>query len=319
MRNRLLAIGVALAGIAVLVMTLNGNIIGIAPDFEEMTDGFRPVMEDASLATAEADVAALGAVSQEFGTTVMPALAGALQMDADGLNQFMGAQFPAVAAGVGALPDIIEEFTGVVGLLASQQENFEQADQIPTSNLPATTMPWILLGITLGALIVAYLMFRNAKSGSAWAMVFGVGVVIGLLVLSFIPKAQAADDMNDALKPVYNEAMVQGAGGALQVVGGMGQEMQTVMLPALAQQLQLSEAELQGFLGQFPATAAALQSLPDTMERFQGLVATFDAQLPNYESIQDTALAPVAWTVMLAGIAIFLLGGYGFYAARKEN
>ena len=319
MRNRMLAGGVVLAGLAVLVMTLNGNIIGIAPDFEEMTDGFRPVMEDETLATAKADVEALGAVSQEFGTAVMPALAGALQMDAAGLNQFMGQQFPAVAAGVGALPAIVDEFTQVVGLLESQQSNFEKSDQIPTSNLPATTMPFILLGITAGALVVAYLMIRNAKSGSLWAAGFGAVVIIGVLVLSFIPKAKAADDMNDALKPAYNAEMVQGAAGALQVVGGMGQEMQATMMPALAQQLQLSPEELQGFLSQFPATAAALESLPEAMGRFTGLVTTFDEQLPNYESVQDTALTPIAWTALVAGIAILLFGGYGYYAASKES
>jgi hypothetical protein len=319
MRNRMLAVGVALAGVAVFIALLNGNLFGIAPDFEDLTDGFRPVMQDDALATAKADVAALGAVSNEFGTAVIPQLSAALQMDAASFNGFMGQQFPAVAAGVAGLPDIVTEFTGVVGLLESQQENFEQADQIPTGNLPATTMPWILLAITLGALVVAYLMFRNAVSGSIWATAFGAAVVIGVLVLSFIPKAQAADDMNEALKPVYNTAMVQGSQGALQVVGAMGQEMQATMLPALAQQLSLSPDDLNAFLTNFPATAGALENLPAAMGRFTVMVTAFDEELTNYESITETALAPIAWTVLLAGIAIFLFGGYGFYAARKES
>ena len=180
-------------------------------------------------------------------------------------------------------------------------------------------LPWILLGITIGALVVAYLMLRSAKSGSAWAAVFGVGVTVGALVLSFVPKANAADDMNEALDPVYDAEMVQGAGGALQVVGAMGEEMQSTMLPALAQQLSLSPEQMSAFLAQFPATAGALESLPETMGRFQGLVATFDGQLSNYQSIKDTALTPIAWTALLAGIAIAILGGYGYYTARKET
>jgi hypothetical protein len=318
MQNRLLAGGIVLAGIAVFIALINGNLFGIATEFEDMTDGFRPVMEDEALATAKQDVAALGAVSNEFGTAVMPALAGALQMDEAGLNQFMGQQFPAVAAGVQALPSIVNEFTGVVGLLESQQSNFETADQIPTSNLPATTMPWIILLVSLAILAVGIWLFLRPRNGSLIATVVGALIVIGVLVLSFIPKAEAADDMNDALKPVYNAAMVEGAGGALQVVGGMGQEMQTAMLPGLQQQLGLSQEELVGFLSQFPATAGALESLPVTMGRFQGLVATFDTELSNYEAVQDTALTPIAWTVLIGGLATFLFGGYAYLIARRE-
>lgn len=318
MRNRILAGGVVLAGIAVLIATLNAGIFSIADDFEDMTDGFRPVMTDEALATAEADVAALDAVGREFNTMVMPQMSAALQMDAQSFNGFMGEQFPAVASGVNALPDIVDEFTFVVNTLEAQQANFEKADQIPTSNLPATTMPWILLGITIGALIVGFLMFRRAKSGSAWTAAFGVAVVVGVLVLQFVPKANAADDMNEALEPVYNEQMVQGAAGALQIAGAMGGEMQDTMMPALAQQLNLTPEQLSAFLSEFPATAAALETLPQSMGRFQNLVTTFDQELPNYQAVQDTALSPVAWTVLIAGIAIALLGGYGFFTARTE-
>lgn len=318
MRNRLLAGAVALAGIAVLVMTLNGNIFGIADDFEDMTDGFRPVMTDEALAAAKADVAALEAVSQEFNTMVVPQMAAALQMDAQSFGGFMQQQFPAVAAGVQALPEIVAEFNGVVSTLESQQANFEKADQIPTSNLPATTMPWILLGVTIGAVIVALLMFRNARSGAVWAAAFGLAVFVGVLVLEFVPKANAADDMNDALRPVYNEQMVQGADGALQVVGAMGNEMQTTMMPALAQQLNLTPEQLSAFLSEFPATAAALESLPQAMARFDNLVTTFERELPNYQAVQDTALSPIAWTVLIAGAVILVLGAYGFITARSE-
>ena len=63
------------------------------------------------------------------------------------------------------------------------------------------------------------------------------------------------------------------------------------------------------FIGeQFPATGAALQALPDAMGRFQVMVATFDAQLDNYITISDTALAPITTTLLIAGILIALLG-----------
>ena len=82
------------------------------------------------------------AVADEFGTTVVPTLASALEMDPATFNGFVGEQFPAVAGGVAALPDIAAQFTGVIDLMESQQANFTDADAIPTTSLPVTTVPW---------------------------------------------------------------------------------------------------------------------------------------------------------------------------------
>ena len=154
-------------------------------------------------------------------------------------------------------------------------------------------------------------MWRSQRAGGLTASAFGVAVIIGVLALSFVPKANAADDMNDALMPVYNRELVDGAKGAINIVGAMGNEMQAGMLPALAEQMSLSAEELDGFLAQFPATAAALETLPEALGRFQLMVDTFDQQLGNYESIQSTRLTPIAWTLLLAGAATALLGVAG--------
>lgn len=319
MRHKILAGGVMIAGIAMLISLVQADLFGIAPEFEDMTDGFRPIMEHEALDTTAADVAALGAVSQEFGTSVMPQMSQALGMDQETFGGFMAAEFPAVATGVAALPGVVDEFTFVVNQLADQQSNFERADDIPTGFLPATTMPWIILIIGGGMLITGGFMFFRARSGSFATLGFGVLVLVAAIGPAFVPKANAADDMNSALKPVYTAEMVEGAGGAVQVVGAMGQEMQTAMLPALATQLELTEEQLNGFLGQFPATAAALQELPQALGRFTVLVETFDAELPNYQAVQVESLTPVAWTVIITGIATALLGLVGVLWFRREE
>ena len=57
-------------------------------------------MTDEAIATAQADVAGLGAVSDEFNTAVAPAVAQALQFTAEELNTFLGTNFAAVAADI---------------------------------------------------------------------------------------------------------------------------------------------------------------------------------------------------------------------------
>lgn len=319
MSRRLPAFGVLAIGVIVLIVLFTNNLFTVGTAFEELTDSFRPIMTDEAIATAQADVAGLGAVSEEFNTQVAPAVAQALQMTGDELNAFLGTQFPAVAAGVGALPEIVPQFTSVVGLLAEQQSNFEQADAIPNGSFPASTVPWIILLIGVGAVIVAIVMLGQKSWAWLIAVGFGVLVVVFSLALSFLSKSSAADDLNEALKPVYNEELVAQSAQALGVVGAMGQEMQTGMLPALAQQLQMGEEEMQGFLSQFPATAGALEGLGDSLGRFQGMVTAFDSQLDNYDTIKDTALYPIALIVLLAGLLIVVCGVWLFLAERRKE
>lgn len=319
MSKRLPAFGVLAIGAIVLIVLFANNLFTVGVAFEELTDAFRPMMTDEAIETAKADVAGLGAVSEEFQTELGPAIAQALQMSPDELNAFLGTNFPAVAAGVAALPEIVDQFTGVVGLLESQQSNFEAADAIPTTSAPASTVPWIVLLIGIGAVGVAIAMFGNVRFAWAIAIGFGVVVVVFSTALSFLSKSSAADDMNEAFRPVYTSELVAGSAQAIGVVGAMGQEMQTEMLPALSQQLGMDEAAMQEFLSQFPATSAALGGLEESIGRFQGMVTAFDSQLDNYNTIKDTALYPIALTVLVAGLLITICGVWGFIAERKED
>jgi hypothetical protein len=125
--------------------------------------------------------------------------------------------------------------------------------------------------------------------------------------------------LNEALKPVYTEQLVADSGQALGVVGAMGREMQEDLLPALAQQLSMGEAEMAGFLGQFPATEAALGGLGDSLGRFQSMITAFDSQLDNYDTIKDTALYPIALIVLVGGLLVIACGVWSFMAVRNED
>jgi len=319
MSKRLPAFGVLAIGVVVLIVLFANNLFTVGSAFEELTDAFRPIMTDEAIATAQADVAGLGAVSDEFQNDVAPAVAGALQMSPDQLNTFLGSNFPSVAAGVGALPEIVPQFTGVVGLLAEQQSNFESADAIPNGSLPASTVPWILLLIGIGAVVVGILMLGSNTKSWLIATAFGAVVVVLSLLLSFLPKSSAADDLNEALLPVYTQDLIDGSRQALGVVGAMGQEMQEKMLPALGQQLSMNEEQMAGFLGQFPATEAALGGLGDSLGRFQSMTTAFESQLDNYDTIKNTALYPISLTVLVAGLLIIVCGVWRFVVNRRED
>ena len=96
---------------------------------------------------------------------------------------------PQSAAGLAELPAILQYFDGVQRTMAAQQQNFEQADAIPTKNLPNTTVHWLFvaLGVAAIAIGVAGLLGRN-RMLPAGAAVLGVVVVATTLVLSCRPR-----------------------------------------------------------------------------------------------------------------------------------
>lgn len=310
-----IAIGV---GVVFIVVTIAQNLFEVGPAFEELIDDFRPVLQDEALAQTGGDIAALGAVGDEMQTAVIPGISQALGMSPDDFGAFMGSEFPAVATGVQALPEIVPTFQSLLSSLADQQELFFSADEIPTEDLPATTVPWGLLVAGIAVIVTGLLMLRRGRAGIYLAIVLGFLLVIVPLILTLPAKAADADELNANLVPIYTPELIQGAEGALSVVGAMAGEMQNAMLPTLAEQLGMGPTDLAAFLaGNFPATAAALQELPDAMGRFQGLTTIFADNLDNYEVLKPVSFEPIIWMLIIGGAVVAFVGVWAFIDDRR--
>ena len=297
------------AGLVLLGSVILNNLFAVGPAFEDMIDDFRPVLTQESIDTAKSDVASLGAVSEEFSGSMAPAVAEQLGMTPEEFSAMVSEEFPAVDEGMAAIPEVATTFDGLLTTLESQQPLFESADAIPTQDLPATTVPWMMLIAGLLSIGVGILIWFSAKAGAVLAIVLGAALIVVPLLLSLPQKAADADQLNENLQPVYTQQLVDQANASLANMGAMGEEMQSTMMPALAEQLGMAPEELQAFLGDnFPAVAGALQNLPDTMARFQSLVTVFDENLDNYQTINDVAFVPIIWTLIGAGGVVLLAG-----------
>ncbi len=229
----------------------------------------------------------------------------------------IAAQYPDIATGIAALPEITTTFNGLIDTLVSQQELFASADAIPTTNLPASTVPWIITLAGIAAIIVGVLMFLPGRVWSIVAVVFGAVLLISTFALSLPQKAADADQLNENLTPIYTQELIDGATQSLVVIGAMGDQMATEMLPDLAVQMGMSQEELGAFLGEnFPATAAAIQTMPETLERFEAFVGVFAVNLNNYQTIQPVAFTPIIWMMVIGGALVLFMGGF---CLVKEN
>lgn len=318
--TRVPAVIVMLVGVVLIGTTIINDLFAVGPAFEELIDDFRPALSSEAIETAKADVEALGAAGEEFQTAVAPAMAEQLQMTPEEFQAFVGERFPAVGQGMAALPEIVPTFAGLIDTLDAQSELFASADAIPTEDLPATTIPWALLISGIVCLAIGIWMWFAPRTAGIVAIVIGALLVVVPFALSLPDKAADADQLNENLEPVYTAELVAQASGALQVVGAMGSEMSDAMLPALAEQLGMSGEDLQAFLGEnFPATANALATMPDSMERFQGLVATFEANLDNYETLKSVTFAPIIWTAIVGGAVMLVMGIWAAVAGRRRS
>jgi len=293
------------------VVTLINNLFAVGPAFEEMITDFRPLLAEESLNTARADIAVLEAAGEEFQTAVAPGMAQALGMTPEEFAGMVQGQYPAVAQGMQALPEITATFSGLIDTLDSQRALFESADAIPSDDLSATTVPWIITISGLLAIAAGVMLFMPGRVWAILTVVLGAVLLIATFALNLPQKAADADELNENLTPIYTQELIDGATGSLAIIGAMGQEMQTKMLPDLAAALGMSPDELNAFMGEnFPATAAAMQSMPDSLPRFEGFVGVFAMNLDNYETIQPVSFTPIIWMMVIGGILILLAGGY---------
>ncbi|HVW34006.1 MAG TPA: hypothetical protein VHL53_15835 [Acidimicrobiia bacterium] len=325
MNRRIPSFVVGGIGVVLILIALAARLFTAAPAFESLTDNFRPEMRSAELSRLRTDVNNLAAVQSEFTTKAVPQLAAAAKMTPQQFVTLLGQQYPAVAAGLQSVPTVTQQFTGVLNVLDAEQARFTKADRIPTKSLPATTVPWALVGA--GGLCIVAAFFVPRRRGAAAALVLGTALVVAPLALSLPSKAGAADTMNSHLKPVYTAELVSGAKSSLAGMQAMGSELQTKLIPGLAQLLHQTPQQLQGYLGSnFPAVAAGVASMPDALGRFDRLVTTFDSSLTDYNRAKKTTLVPIVWALLIAGLLVTGTAGFvlvgsasGAVAGREEH
>ena len=315
MKRRMPSLIIGAIGIVLIAVAFAANLFWAGPAFERLTDNFRPEMQGAELSQLRQDVNGLSAVQAEFTTKAVPQLAAALRMTPQQFSATLGQQFPAVDRGLARVPQVTQQFNGVLNILAAEQARFHRADAIPTKSVPATTVPWALAGA--GVLCLGVAVFVPRRRGAVAAVVLGLLLVAVPLALSLPGKAGAADTMNSHLKGVYTAELVAGAKQSLAGMQAMGSELQTKMVPGLAAMLHMSPQQVQGYLADnFPAVTAGLASMPAALGRFDSLVKAFDTSLSDYNTAKGTSLLPIAWALIVAGLLV--AGTGGFVLARAE-
>jgi len=310
-------------GVAMAVGSLTMQLPSKAQGVDNLTNSFRPAFKADALAQTKTDMATVQAMSDELRGKAMPAIAGALKMTPAQLQTFIGQNFPAVAKGVSQLDTVLPYFSNLVNGLDAQAANFHKADAIPTKNLPATTVPYIFLlpGLLLAALsVIGWVLSSAAARRAVWGCTaVGLVLIVAPLILSVPAKAQAVDNLTNAFRPVFTDQGAATTRANMDTVQNMSDELQAKMLPALAGALQMTPAQLQGFIGQnFPAVAKGVSQLNVILPRFQGLVKGIEANVGNFKKAdaiptKGTPTTLLHWLFVIPGIVLLLTGAVALF------
>jgi hypothetical protein len=59
-----------------------------------------------------------------------------------------------------------------------------------------------------------------------------------------------------------------------------------------------------------------MQTMPDSLERFEAFVGVFAVNLDNYMTIQPVAFVPIIWSLVIGGVLLVLVGSYCIIAKQ---
>jgi hypothetical protein len=303
-----------------LVLVLAAGVFWLASTFaydypaktqavDNLTNSFRPVFTDSGIEQSQSDITTINQFAAQFQTQAVPALAKQLNLTPDQLVEALSKQYPDVGKGIAQLPTSLPYFNHLVSGLAAEQNNFHQADAIPTRNLPATTVHWlfVILGIIAIAIAALGLVFRRRLAALTLvvAAVVGMAVVAVSLILSVPGKARAVDHMTDAFRPVFTTQGAQQTRAYLATVQAMDKQLTAEAVPGLAAMLKVTPQQLGASLKQnFPAVATGLDEMPQILTRFDGLVTAIEHSVKNFKLADSVPTEGTQTTMLEAQLAI---------------
>jgi hypothetical protein len=104
-------------------------------------------------------------------------------------------------------------------------------------------------------------------------------------------------------------------------LGAAGTELQTKMVPAMAQQLGMTPAQFSAYVATtYPQVSAGMTALPQIVGTFDGLVTTLDQQRPLFRSAdaiptKSMPATTLPWILFGAGLVLVLVGGTMWFSA----
>lgn len=310
---------IGLLGVALLALPFATDMFAKTKGVDDLTGAFRDSFTEQALSATNSDMTIVDAMSRQLQDEMLPSLPQALGMTPEQFQAFMTQHYPAASAGIAQLDTVVPRFQGLVAGLNQQADNFRQADSIPTSSLPARTVPLLFVfpGAVLALLAIACLITRRrglVKGASFAAVIIGLVFIIAPFVLSVPAKAQAVDAMTDSFSTTFSNTGVAQLENDLALVRAMSTQLETQTVPDLAGSLSMSPEQFGQFLNErFPDVATGMQQINAILTRFDTFGEAMGAHVEDFRLAASIPTSGTSTTTFLywfvvPGAASIVLG-----------
>jgi len=153
-------------------------------------------------------------------------------------------------------------------------------------------------------------------------VLIGAAFVAVTLAANLFHVGPAFDRLTDDFRPVMTQKAIQTDQQDIAALTAANTEIQSKMLPALAQQLGMTPTQMSTMMAeQYPAVTNGLAAMPKVMPTFSSLVATLDEQRPYFKAADEipTASIPatsVPWSLFAVGLVSIGLGVWVWFRPR---
>jgi hypothetical protein len=140
-------------------------------------------------------------------------------------------------------------------------------------------------------------------------IIFLVGVALIALPFAYqmFDRTDAASKLMDAFTPIVNTDHATLLKGDLETLGAMQKDTKA-LLPALAQQLNITEDQMNAMLAQnFKGLAAGMQKMDEMSGRLGGDTKVIGEQVENFAKANELPMKWTPWIFIIPGAVIVVL------------
>jgi hypothetical protein len=294
-------------GVGLVVLPLALSLFPRRAAGERVLDRFRQTMSVQGLHSLATNFGTMNAALRQFSADLSPQLAHQLGMSRGQFRAYEHNSFPRVSAAVTGLPPLVAFVSPVNARLQMLHPQFAAVDSLPFLGLPLTTIPWILLAVGVALLGLAVWLRRAGDSRPlVAAAVLGVGMVAIPLALSYPAKASDAKRIVTVGHVALSPVAVSGATKATRLIDGLVTQVQATMIPAVANRLGISPAQLKSTIAHdYRAVAKGLSAWPSIKPGAIHLVALQRASVADAANMRLNFTA-LPWYILGPGIALLM-------------
>jgi len=320
MRRIVAALAIVL-GIGMVLAPAPLHLFSRTSAAEHLTDDIRPAMTDQALAQTRSEFDTQRAALQEFVDRGIPRLAADTGQTTGQFRASIASQYPAVDTGIRQLPAIAPYVDGAINLFHDNRGKFHSADAIPTTWLPYTVGPWMLIGIGVALMLLGTgLALRRIGRGPLVAiLVVGLFLAVTPLAVRFPQKASDGRELVALLRTPLSQPAADQLRAWQTTVEQMTSQLQGSLLPAAATRMGLSPAGMNDYLARnLPALAQGLPTTQAVVQHMGVLVGKVQANVATYAKVRKLPFRGVTWLFFAPGVLLAAAAGVELYAAHHR-